>query len=250
MGGKYAPKPSSGPHRMPDCIPLCIVLMKKLKFAATKKELKYALNKKIIRINGKVRTDRHFPLGIMDILSIDSCNEHYRILYNCKRRFVVQKITGEEVNLLLDIVSKKKMENKNDPYLFTRSGLTFRFVDPAIKIKDTVKIDTRTGQIIGHLPFKTDMNVIVIKGKNIGCVGIIKNIEVHAGGYDIAYIVDAVGREFCTRSENVMIIGDSESLLISLPKGNGIKITEMEKSDAKYGKINKDEVVVEEEEQC
>lgn len=39
LSGQYAPKPSSGPHKQRECIPLEIVLRNRLKYALTGREV-------------------------------------------------------------------------------------------------------------------------------------------------------------------------------------------------------------------
>ena len=237
LGGKYAPKPSSGPHRLSECIPLCILLRRKLKYASTTKELKYILGNNIVKLNGVIRADRNFPVGFMDVISIGTTNEHFRLLYNSNRKFVLKKIAEEEALYRLCKVVKKKVEIKNVPYLYTQDGSTFRYCDPEIKIGDVVKVGLSDRKVISFMPFRPDMKVFITKGKNMGCVGIVSRIEKHMGGYDIAYVVDSSGRSFATRACNAFVIGDADSSLVLLPKGDGIKVSELEKSNLRYGEL-------------
>lgn len=246
-GGKYAPKPSSGPHSLRECIPLSILLKRRLKYANTTKELMYITEKKMVKINGVVRTDRNFPVGIMDVVSMEATNEHWRLLYNDNRNFVLHKIDSAEAAYRLCKVVKKKDGIKGVPHLYTQEGSTFRYCDPKIKSGDVVKIDLATKRVVDFLPFQADMRVFITKGKNLGCVGRISRIERHMGGYDIAYIVDEKERSFSTRTCNAFVIGDAESTWISLPKGEGIKVSELEKSHLRYGELTNTEEVVAEE---
>ena len=40
-----------------------------------------------IKIDNKVRRDPRFPLGIMDVVTIDKTGEFFRILYDVKGRY-------------------------------------------------------------------------------------------------------------------------------------------------------------------
>lgn len=246
LSGKYAPKPSSGPHRLSECIPLCILLKKKLRYAETTKEMKYILGKKMVKVNGIVRADKNFPVGFMDVISIQITNEHFRLLYNNNRKFVLKKITEEEASYRLCRVVKKKVEVNDVPFIYTQDGSTFRYCDPKIKIGDVVKVDLKTKRVVDFISFKADMKVFITRGKNLGCVGVISHIEKHMGGHDIAYVVDTAGRSFATRAYNAFVIGDVGSTLISLPKGEGIKVSELEKSNMRYGELTDSKVVAEE----
>lgn len=245
LGGKYAPKPSSGPHCMSECIPLCILLTRKLEYATTTKELKYILRKKMIKVNGVVRTDKDFPVGFMDVISIDTTNENMRLLYNNNKVFVLHPISSEEASYRLCRVSKKKMGIGGVPLIYTRDGSTFRYCDPKIKVNDVVKVDIKEKKVVDFLQFRPEMKAFITKGKNLGCIGVISGIEKHMGGHDIAYVVDAKGRSFATRASNAFVIGDSDSYWISLPEGEGIKVSELEKSNTRYGEITNIQVAEE-----
>jgi small subunit ribosomal protein S4e len=45
-----------------------------------------------VKIDNKVRRDHAYPLGIMDVMSIEKTNEHFRVLYDCKGRFLLKSI--------------------------------------------------------------------------------------------------------------------------------------------------------------
>ncbi|RVD93376.1 40S ribosomal S4-3 [Tubulinosema ratisbonensis] len=233
--GKYAPAPSSGPHSKRECIPLTILLRRKLKVSNSEKELAYILGKGVVLVNGVVRKDKTFPLGLMDVLTIKSTNEHYRVLYDVFRKFVLERISDEEAKIRLCKVIIKKVAAKNVPYIYTKDGSSFRYCDPQITKGDTVVVDLVERKVVDFLPLANDMKVFVTEGKNTGCVGIISCIEKHDGRDDVVNVVDAKGRSFTTKSKNVIVIGDSERTLITLPKGDGIKLSEVEKSNERFG---------------
>lgn len=76
LGGVFAPKPSSGPHKTRECLPLIIFLRNRLKYALTYVEARKICKQRLIKIDGRVRTDFLFPAGFMglfeEIQSIDS----------------------------------------------------------------------------------------------------------------------------------------------------------------------------------
>ncbi|MPC28442.1 40S ribosomal protein S4 [Portunus trituberculatus] len=65
LGGVYAPRPSTGPHRLRECLPLVILLRNRLKYALTNTEVMKITMQRLIRVDGKIRTDRNFPTGFM-----------------------------------------------------------------------------------------------------------------------------------------------------------------------------------------
>ena len=57
LGGVWAPRPSTGPHKLRECLPLIILLRNRLKYALTGKEVKYILMQRLVKVDGKARTD-------------------------------------------------------------------------------------------------------------------------------------------------------------------------------------------------
>jgi small subunit ribosomal protein S4e len=60
-----APKPSPGPHKQRECIPLIVFLRNRLKYALTGDEVKRIVKQRLIKVDGKVRTDPTYPAGFM-----------------------------------------------------------------------------------------------------------------------------------------------------------------------------------------
>ena len=60
-----APKPAPGPHKQRECLPLSIILRNRLKYALTRKESLMIVMQKLVKVDGKVRTELNFPAGFM-----------------------------------------------------------------------------------------------------------------------------------------------------------------------------------------
>ena len=89
-------------------------------------------------------------------------------------------------------------------------------------------MNLETGDIEGVVKFENGASVMIVGGNNIGRVGILQHIEKHQGSHDIAHIKDANNHHFATRLSNIFIIGEGKKPMISLLKGNGLKLTPLE----------------------
>jgi hypothetical protein len=49
----------------------------------------------------QVRTDTTYPAGFMDVIDLDKTDEHFRLVYDTKGRFVVHRISREEATYKL-----------------------------------------------------------------------------------------------------------------------------------------------------
>ncbi|CBI18118.3 unnamed protein product, partial [Vitis vinifera] len=139
LGGAFAPKPSSGPHKSRECLPLILILRNRLKYALTYREVIAILMQRHVLVDGKVRTDKTYPSGFMDVVSIPKTNENFRLLYDTKGRFRLHSIRDEEAKFKLCKVKGVQFGQKGIPYLNTYDGRTIRYPDPLIKANDTHK---------------------------------------------------------------------------------------------------------------
>merc|ERR1712086_341874 len=154
-------------------------------------------------------------------------NNHYRMLYDTKGRFVVRPISKEEASYKLCRVMTVTKGPKGVNFVVTHDGRTIRFPDPEISTHDTVQVDLESSKILKHAKFIPGNMCMLMGGKNVGRVGTLVHRERHPGSFEIVHLKDASGHEFATRIKNVMIIGDSKPW-ISLPKGDGIKLNIVE----------------------
>ncbi|KAJ3169044.1 40S ribosomal protein S4 [Geranomyces variabilis] len=231
LTGTWAPKPSSGPHKQRECLPLIIFLRNRLKYALNNKETKMILMQRLIKVDGKTRTDATYPTGFMDVIGIEATNENFRLVYDTKGRFAIHRITAEEAKYKLCKVRRLALGAKGVPFVVTHDGRTLRYPDPVIRVNDTVKLDIESGKITEHIKFEVGNLAFVTGGRNTGRVGVITHRERHHGGFDIVHIKDAVDRQFATRLTNVFVIGEGNRAWISLPKGKGVKLTITEERD-------------------
>jgi len=225
LSGIFAPRPSTGPHKLRECLPLIILLRNRLKYALTAREVQLILNQRLVKVDGKVRTDSTYPAGFMDVVSIDKTNELFRLLYDTKGRFAVQRITPAEAAYKLCKVRKVAVGSKRVPHLTTTDGRTIRYPDPLVAANDTIKLDLATGKISDFIKFDVGNLVSITGGRNLGRVGVITHREKHPGSFDIVHVRDARGHQFATRLGNVFVIGKGTKSYVSLPPGKGVKLS-------------------------
>ncbi|KAG6747076.1 hypothetical protein POTOM_049455 [Populus tomentosa] len=238
LGGAFAPKPSSGPHKSRECLPLILILRNRLKYALTYREVIAILMQRHVFVDGKVRTDKTYPSGFMDVVSIPKTNESFRLLYDTKGRFRLHSLREDEAKVRDTLGSVFKLckvrsvqfGQKGIPYLNTYDGRTIRYPDPLIKANDTIKLDLENYKIVDFIKFDVGNVVMVTGGRNRGRVGVIKNREKHKGSFETIHVQDATGHEFATRLGNVFTIGKGTKPWVSLPKGKGIKLSIIEEA--------------------
>jgi len=233
LGGVFAPRPACGPHKLRESLPLVLFLRNRLKYALTYDDAKKICKQRLIKVDGKVRTDMRFPAGYMDVITIEKTSENFRKLYDVKGRFAIQRITPQEAKYKLCRVKRVALGARSVPYVGLHDGRTIRYPDPLIKVDDTVRVDLETGKITDFAKFDIGNLCMITGGRNLGRVGVIVSKERHPGSFDIVHIKDASGQAFATRLSNVFVIGKGTKSLVSLPRSKGIKKTILEEADAR-----------------
>jgi len=236
LGGVFAPRPSTGPHKLRESLPLVIILRNRLKYALTNAEVTKIVMQRTIKVDGKVRTDNTYPAGFMDVLTIEKTAENFRLIYDVKGRYVIHRIAPEEAKYKLCKVRQLLVGPKNVPFLVTHDGRTIRYPDPLIDLNDTVQVDLATGKIIDFIKFENGNLCMITGGHNVGRVGTVMNRERHPGSFDIIHVKDAAGHMFATRLSNIFIIGKAGKCYVSLPPGKGIRLTIAEERDKRLQK--------------
>merc|ERR1712115_6722 len=186
------------------------------KYAITMKEVETIMKQRLIKIDGKTRTDPKFPTGFMDVVQIDKTGENFRIIYDVKGRFTVHRITASEAAYKLCRV---------------RAVST----DPKAKVNDSIQLDLATNKVQDIITFEVGNLCMVTGGANAGRVGTMISREKHPGSFDIVHIKDSQGHVFATRLNYVFVIGKGNKPFISLPKGKGVKLTIAEERDKRLG---------------
>jgi len=147
LSGVYATRPSQGPHKLRECIPMSVLLKNRLKYALSGQEvLKIVRDKGAdnIKIDNKIRRDPKFPIGFQDVVSIHKTGEFFRMLYDIKGRFQPIRIDAKEAGFKLCRIKRKCLGANKIPYVVTHDGRTIRFPHPDIKKNDTIKVSLRT----------------------------------------------------------------------------------------------------------
>lgn len=217
---------------------MMIFLRNRLKYALTYTEVKKIVNQRLIKVDGKVRTDKTYPCGFMDVITIEKTGENFRLIYDVKGRFAVHRISAEEAKYKLCKVKKGIVGLKGVPHLVTHDGRTIRYPDPLVKVNDTVQVDIASGKIKEFIKFDSGNVCMITGGRNLGRVGLITHRERHPGSFDVVHIKDSMGHTFATRLNNVFVIGKGQKPWVSLPGGRGLKLTIAEERDRRIAAKN------------
>ncbi|KAI5077569.1 hypothetical protein GOP47_0007393 [Adiantum capillus-veneris] len=209
LGGDFAPKPSAGPHKTRECLPMVVSLRNRLKYTLTYREVVAIALQRLISLDGNVRMDKCYLAGFMDVVSIAKTGENFHLLYDSKGRFTLHSTSVEESKYKLCKVRDASFGEKEIPNITTFDRCTIRNPDPLIKANDTIKIEIKTG----------------------------KHHEKHKGSFEVVHVQDAIGQVLATPLGNVFTIGKGSKPWMTLPRGKGIKLFIVEEAKKKEGAL-------------
>lgn len=222
-------KPKPGPHPVTRCFPLALILRDMLGFAETRKETKKIISKGKVQVDGKIRREELFPVGLMDIVSIPDVEKSYRILPSSKG-LTLHPIEKNEARFKLCRIENKSIVKGGNLQLNLHDGtnLLIHVADPknpeedVYQTLDVLKINVPKRETLDQIKLKKNAFAVATGGKNVGENGRIVNIEEVTGKKRRDWLVtveDKSGNHFKTLLNLLFVIGDKKPC-ISLPEAN------------------------------
>ena len=212
---KWTVKNIPGPHSGEKAVPLLFILRDYLGYAKTRREAKIILNRGLVLVDGRIRKDERFPVGVMDIVEIPKTEECYRVLPNRKGEMYLYKAPKEEKYLKIFSIIGKTLLKNGVVQLNLHDGRNI-LGDNTYKVYDTILYDLNKKEIKGHIPFKKGTLGFVVKGNNVSKMGKIVEIDKRKTGHSTVTLENKRER-FKTLKEYVYIVGKGKSL-ISIPE--------------------------------
>jgi len=214
---KFVARPNPGPHPIKRAWPLIIVVRDVLKLARFTREAKKILNENKIKIDGKIRKDPRFPVGLMDVIEVVDLKQYFRVLLDRKGRLIIHAIKKEEAHIKpRKIIGKTKIRKGKYQMNFS-DGFNELKGDKKYDVYDTIVFDLSKNNIIDHLKLEKGAMCYIVDGKQIGRVGILKEIINEEGFQKMKIIFSSDNKDFKTLKNYVFIIGKDKPV-ISLPK--------------------------------
>ncbi len=204
-----------GPHPKEHSLTLALVLREILGFAENMREVKAILSTGQIKVDGEIRKNPRFPVGLMDVIEITTSGDRFRLLpkQNGGLRFV--NIDEAETGYKLCRIENKTMVKGGKIQLGLHDGRTLLLAESEkaseYNTLDTLKIGIPQQKLMKSINLDKGAYAIVTRGKNIGIEGkiveIAKRIGTHASTVTIQ---DPDGNKFQTALEYVFVVGKSK----------------------------------------
>ena len=216
--GTFFINPSPGPHPRRFSLPLLHIVRDLLEIVDNFREAKKLIGLGYFKIDGKVVRDKAYPVGLMDVLSIDKINKHYRVLPDSHHGLKLFEITDQESLFKLCRITQKTTLKGGHIQLNLHDGrnIVIEVKDPKnpkednYKRMDVLKISIPEQEILKVLRFKEGNLAIIMSGKNIGQVGKITKILKRFGPKASTVAIQRDSELTETLYDYTFIIGDQE----------------------------------------
>jgi len=223
--GKFFIKPAPGPHASRFCLPLLHIVRDLLEIVDNYREAKKLIGLGYFKVDGKIVRDIAYPVGLMDVLSIEKMKKFYRILPDSHHGLILHEISEKESMFKLCRIIQKVTLKGGHIQLNLHDGrnVLIRVKDPknpkedVYKRMDVLKISVPEQEILKVLKFKEGNLAIIMSGKNIGQIGKIISILKRFGPKASTVSIQHNSEHTETLYDYTFIIGEGQPE-INLPK--------------------------------
>ncbi len=201
---KWVAKPTPGAHSEERGMPLVVVLRDLLHLADRSKEIKQILQEGKVLVDGRVRKDHRFIVGMFDTVSIPAIHANYRVMIGDNGKFRLVPIKDASVKLC-KIVNKTTVRD-GKIQLNLHDGTTL-LASNDYKTKDSILIKVPERKIDQHLNYGVGSLVFVADGKHAGEIGKVKEIKVVKSSSPNRVLITGPQGDFETIEQYVYVIG-------------------------------------------
>lgn len=167
--------PRPGPYSKTKCYSIGVVIRDVLRLCSNLNEAKRILNSGQIKVDGKIRRDMRFGIGIMDVVEIVPNGVSYRMVPKGSKLLVPTQTTEKSLKLL-KITSKVSYRGNKIQYGF-HDGKTLISDNRDMKVGDSCLVTIPEINIEQHIKFETGCNILVVQGENAGKIGKVEEIK-------------------------------------------------------------------------
>lgn len=174
---KFITRPSSGAHAFGLSMPLATLFKEVLSYADTTNEVKRILRSKEVLVDGRRRLDYTLPVGLMDVLSIPTLKEHYRMLIDLNGSLCLRKVPEGESNLKLCRVDGKTVMKGGRFQLNLSGGRSIIVKEAPYRVGDSLLLELPEQKVKDNFPLAEGAAIYLTGGSHVGSFGTLNEIK-------------------------------------------------------------------------
>jgi len=211
-------KSRPGPHSKETSVPLGFAVRDLLEVSNNLKETKKILTEGSVKVNGTIRKDGRFPVGLFDVVEITPVKKKYRVLLDKKGRIILTEIDFKGETYKVSKIVNKKTGKNSKIKITTNDGFTFELGKEKATIGDSVKIvfpEIKMGAVY-HMD--KDGVAFITGGTHVGEITTVEGIT--EGTLQRKKLVSLSNKDskFQTVTNNVYVIGKGKAEIEALQK--------------------------------
>lgn len=209
----WAIRIGAGPHSRKSSVPLGAIVRDVLKIAENIKEVKVVLNSGAIKVDGRIRKEIDFPIGLFDVVEIDAIGKSYRAVFDRKGRIAMKETKKESRIFKLCKIEKKRTGKGGRVILTTNDGRTVAAGKEAGNVGDSIKLELPKQNIAETYPMKEGSIVYLVGGAKIGTTARIRSISAGTMRREKVVTIEQNSEEFQTTEENIFVVGKDKAVI-------------------------------------
>ena len=175
---EFTIKTSPGPHSKDRSYALGVFIRDVLHLVTTYREARFVASSGKVRVDGVVRRDLNFPVGLMDVIEFDGLSKVYRLVPRNGKPLEPIEIPVEEKNLkLCKVINKVTVRGGVIQYTLHDGRCILDKEDLALKVGDTCLLEVPSQKVINNVAMKKGVWALVIGGALAGLQGYIEEIK-------------------------------------------------------------------------
>lgn len=198
--------PKPGPHTKETSVALGIVVRNYIKLGKTMSEAKKILSSGEVKINGIVRKEHQFSVGLFDVISVPKQKLFYRMVFDDKGRLIINSVENEPKDKISKVT--RKVMTKKGVQLTTNDSRTY--VGIKANVGDSLKLSLPEGKVLEVLEFKEGNLAYITKGAHSSQTAKIIAVIKGTGRKEELVKLQKGKEEFETIAKNVYIIGKNK----------------------------------------
>ncbi len=204
---KWILNTKAGQHKKAGSMPLGLIIRDKLGLAVNLREVKIALARKAVLVNGVSRKSTKFAVGLFDVISLPEQKKAYRLVLDSRGRFQLQEIDEKEAKVKLSKITGKRAGKKGIIQLETNDGRTISEKKTDLVPGDSILITLPEQKITKELKLGKGSTVYIVAGEHASELAKVK--EVVKGTMKRPRLVELEEKDssFLTVAKNVFVVG-------------------------------------------
>jgi len=170
-------RPSAGPHPIDASVPMGLILRDMLKVCASAREARHVLNDRGVRVDGRVVTDPKFPVGLMDVLSLQETKANFRMLVNTRGRMALVPIESNDATWKLCRIEDKTTVRGGKTQLNLHDGRNMLLPKDAYKTGATLKVQVPDQKVVEAYELDKGAPVLVTGGQHVGEIAHVLEVQ-------------------------------------------------------------------------